>query len=60
MIALGYPNPGGRVYLCCPVARPEDEPEWLSLLQFGVTPLAGRILGAPFASTWQHLLDAAG
>jgi hypothetical protein len=60
MTALGYPNPRGRMYLCCPVERREDEPEWLALLQLGAAPLAGPIRGAPFASTWQRLLDAAG
>ena len=60
LAALGYPNPRGRMYLCCPVERREDEPEWLALLQLGAAPLAGPILGAPFASTWQRLLDTAG
>jgi hypothetical protein len=60
MTALGYPNPRGRMYLCCPVERREDEPEWLALLQLNAAPLAGPMRGAPFASTWQRLLDAAG
>lgn len=60
LTALGYPNPRGRMYLCCPVERREDEPEWLALLQLGAAPLAGPIRGAPFGSTWQRLLDAAG
>jgi len=58
MTALGYPNPRGRVYLCCPVERRQDEPEWLGLLQFGSETLAGPLIGAPFAATWQDLLDA--
>ena len=60
MTSLGYPNPRGRMYPCCPVERREDEPEWLALLQLGAAPLAGPMRGAPFASTWQRLLDAAG
>jgi hypothetical protein len=38
--------------LCCPVERPEDEPEWLASLQLGDAPLVGPMRDAPFASTW--------
>ena len=30
LLDVGYPSPGGRVYLCCPIERRDDEPEWLS------------------------------
>jgi hypothetical protein len=55
----GYPQPRGSVYLCCPVERREDEPEWLPLLDFTAAGLEGNLAGEPFAVSWQQLLDAA-
>ena len=57
MLTLGYPNPRSKVYLCCPVERRDDEPEWLG--QLGLLDHAGTRAtpGAPFASTWRDLLD---
>lgn len=57
MLRLGYPNPLGRVYLCCSVERRADEPEWLGELQLGAGPVAAAIAAAPFATTWRDLLD---
>jgi hypothetical protein len=57
---IGYPQPRGSVYLCCPVERREDEPEWLPLLDFAAAGLGGDIVGEPFAVNWQQLLEAAG
>jgi hypothetical protein len=58
LLALGYPNPRGRVYLCCPLERRVDEPEWLAELRLGEGPFAGPARGAPFSTTWQALLEA--
>lgn len=57
---IGYPRPGGPVYLCCPVERREDEPEWLPLLDLAAAGLGGDFFGEPFAVSWQQLLAAAG
>jgi hypothetical protein len=57
MVTLGYPNPRGRVYLCCPVERRDDEPEWLAQLSLRDRAVTGAIPGLPFASTWRDLLD---
>ena len=57
MLRLGYPNPLGRVYLCCPVERRDDEPEWLGELRLGAGTVAASIAEAPFATTWRDLLD---
>ncbi len=56
MLTLGYPNPRGRVYLCCPVERRDDEPEWLGQLSLRDGAVTGAIPGAPFATTWRDLL----
>jgi hypothetical protein len=56
---LGYPNPRGKVYLCCPVERRDDEPEWLGQLDLGATSLGDPMPGAPFATTWLDLLNRA-
>lgn len=55
---LGYPQPRGTVYLCCPAERREDEPEWLPLLDIAAAGLGGELFGEPFAVSWQQLLDA--
>jgi predicted component of viral defense system (DUF524 family) len=57
---MGYPQPRGPVYLCCPLERRDDEPEWLPLLNFPLTGRSGELVGEPFAVSWQHLLEAAG
>ena len=57
MSTLGYPNPRGRVYLCCPVERRDDEPEWLGQLSLRDGAVTGAIPGAPFATTWRKSLD---
>ena len=57
MLRLGYPNPLGRVYLCCSVERRDDEPEWLGELQIGAGTIAASIAEAPFTTTWRDLLD---
>jgi hypothetical protein len=56
---IGYPRPRGPVYLCCPVERRDDEPEWLPLLDFPAAGLGGAYFGEPFAVSWQQLLTAA-
>lgn len=55
MLELGYPVATAKVYLCCPVERSEDEPEWLSQLDSSVLEASSR---APFQVTWQELLEA--
>jgi hypothetical protein len=57
---IGYPQPRGSVYLCCPVERRDDEPEWLPLLDFAAADLGGNFVGEPFAVSWQQLLEAVG
>ncbi len=57
MLTLGYPNPRGKVYLCCPVERRADEPEWLGHLRLLDRAATRATPGAPFASTWRDLLD---
>jgi predicted component of viral defense system (DUF524 family) len=57
---IGYPQPRGRVYLCCPVERHSGEPEWLPLLDLPSVGLGGAAFGEPFAVTWLELLEAAG
>jgi hypothetical protein len=59
MSILGYPNPRGKVYLCCPVERRADEPEWLGRLHLGGRAIGSPAPGAPFATTWGELLDEA-
>lgn len=56
--ASGYPKPGGAVYLCCPVERRFDEPAWLPRLTLADEAPRGGPIGAPFAVTWQRLLEA--
>lgn len=57
LMASGYPRPRGEVYLCCPVVRRDDEPEWLNLLEFGAGRLTSTPRGAPLLVSWQELLD---
>ncbi len=57
LVEMGYPNPRGNVYLCCPVVRREDEPEWLDTLGLGEGELAASPRGAPLLVSWQTLLD---
>lgn len=57
MLDLGYPNPLGKVYLCCPVERRDDEPEWLGKLQLGAGTVTASMAVAPFATSWRDLLD---
>jgi predicted component of viral defense system (DUF524 family) len=55
---LGYPNPGGPVYLCAPVVEHIDLPSWLDDIPVGQLGLAtGRPKGAPFAISWGELLE---
>jgi hypothetical protein len=57
MVTLGYPNPRSKVYLCCPVERRDDEPEWLGQFRLLDSAATRATPAAPFASTWQDLLD---
>jgi predicted component of viral defense system (DUF524 family) len=59
LFALDYPSPGGKVYLCCPIERRDDEPEWLSGISDRLSDLSGKPRGTPFAASWQHLLRLA-
>jgi hypothetical protein len=56
LVQLGYPDARGAVYLCCPFERHRDEPEWLRAVD--VQALASGVVGAPFVTSWQDLLDA--
>jgi hypothetical protein len=58
LLRLGYPSPGGPIYLCCPVERNGEEPEWLASLDLGSGDLKASEPGAPFATTWVDLLRA--
>jgi hypothetical protein len=57
---IGYPEPRGTVYLCCPAEPREDQPEWLPLLDLAAAGLGGDRFGEPFAVSWQQLLEATG
>ena len=57
MLTLRYPNPRGKVYLCCPVERRDDEPEWLGGLDLGGGTTSESMPEAPFPTTWRDLLD---
>jgi len=59
LIALDYPSPGGNVYLCCPIERRDDEPEWLGEISGRLTDLSRMSKGTPFAASWQQLLGLA-
>lgn len=59
LIALDYPNPRGEVYLCCEVEPHDSDMEWLSRLDLGNPQLSAGPAGAPFALTWQQLLETA-
>jgi hypothetical protein len=59
LLALEYPSPGGNVYLCCPIERRADEPEWLGEISERVPDLSGRPKGTPFIASWQQLLALA-
>jgi hypothetical protein len=56
LIELGYPNPGGPVYLCAPVVECADVPSWLEDLR--ADQLSGRPKGAPFAASWGELIGS--
>jgi PD-(D/E)XK nuclease superfamily len=58
LIDSGYPNPGGRVYLCAPVLEYVDAPSWLYDIRVDdLAPARGRPRGAPFAMSWGELLE---
>lgn len=59
LLASGYPSPGGEVYLCCPIERRSDEPEWLSGVSRRLPELSDGLRGAPFTASWQQLLRLA-
>jgi predicted component of viral defense system (DUF524 family) len=59
LLDMGYPSPGGKVYLCCPIERRDDEPEWLSGISERVPDLTGKPIGTPFTVSWQQLLRLA-
>jgi hypothetical protein len=59
MLTLRYPNPRGKVYLCCAVERRDDEPEWLGGLHLGAGTTSDSMPEAPFATTWRDLLEKA-
>jgi hypothetical protein len=59
LLAVGYPSPGGRVYLCCPIERRDDEPEWLGEVSEHLADLSSQPRGTPFTVSWQQLLRLA-
>ena len=59
LLALDYPTPGGKVYLCCPIERRDDEPEWLSEISEHLPDLSRKPSGTPFTASWQQLLRLA-
>jgi predicted component of viral defense system (DUF524 family) len=59
LLAIEYPSPGGKVYLCCPIQRREDEPEWLSGISERLPDLNREPRGTPFTASWQQLLRLA-
>jgi hypothetical protein len=59
LVDLGYPNPGGPVYLCAPIAECADAPAWLDDIRVdALGSAAGRRRGAPFAVSWAELLES--
>ena len=58
LIALGYPNPRGPVYLCTPVVERVVVPPWLYDVHVDqLAPGGDRPKGAPFAVSWGALLE---
>jgi predicted component of viral defense system (DUF524 family) len=58
LLELGYPQPRGAAYLCCPVTPHEAQPEWLGDLQVGALRPAELPTGHPFAANWASLVVA--
>jgi predicted component of viral defense system (DUF524 family) len=59
LVDLGYPSPGGSVYLCAPVAEFRDAPTWLDDVSVdALVSAAGRRRGAPFAVSWAEILGS--
>jgi predicted component of viral defense system (DUF524 family) len=59
LVELGYPSPGGSVYLCAPVAEFGDAPTWLNDVRINaLVSAAGRRKGAPFAVSWAEILES--
>jgi Domain of unknown function (DUF2357)/PD-(D/E)XK nuclease superfamily len=58
LISSGYPQPGGAVYFCAPVAEHLDVPSWLDAVRVNELPRpSGRPKRAPFAVSWGELLQ---
>jgi hypothetical protein len=57
---LGYPQPRGAAYLCCPVSQAPEPPHWLGNLDIGALRPIALGVGHPFAVSWAQLLDAGG
>jgi PD-(D/E)XK nuclease superfamily len=58
LVELGYPSPGGSVYLCTPVAESGDAPTWLNDVRVdALASAAGGRRGAPFAVSWAEILQ---
>jgi len=58
LIALGYLQPRGAAYLCCPVTRHGAPPSWLGDLDIGALRPTTLPTGHPFAASWASLLVA--
>jgi predicted component of viral defense system (DUF524 family) len=57
LVELGYPSPGGSVYLCAPVVEFVEAPTWLNDVHVdALASAAGGRRGAPFAVSWAEIL----
>jgi hypothetical protein len=55
---LGYPEPRGSAYLCCPVGPEVEGPAWLSTVDLNALRPTGLAVGHPYATNWASLLAA--
>jgi hypothetical protein len=60
LLDLGYPQPRGAAYLCCPVSERLQPPAWLVQLDIGALGPRALGIGHPFAVSWAHLIEAGG
>ncbi len=57
LLKLDYPSPRGEMYFCCLVERTDDAPAWLALVNPDELAPTDGLRFAPFATTWQRLLE---
>lgn len=55
----GYPEPGGETYLCCEHEEVPAAPSWFEILDVSSLQPPGSIHGAPVATTWLSIVNAA-